>query len=108
MIRTIYVAPAQYLSAAKTVKRYIRSMGDKYQWCIQDQDTKWDVAQGYCDADDLPPVIKQLCEFNVTCHYACEWVMLPHEFEQLKLKTEAKRNPPARSYSQFTPSNLAV
>ena len=51
-----------YETDAKRGKRYVRAsvaMDGMYNWCIQSADKpQHDVAQGICDAEELPPEVK--------------------------------------------------
>ena len=48
---------------------------DTYYWCEQSFDRQYDVAQGTCDAEDLPDDIRAICDAYDGVHYACEWPM---------------------------------
>ena len=58
--------------------RYVkRATGQNfYKWCEQSaDDPRYDVAQGTCEAEDLPDEIRQKCDdFKGDIYlYACEW-----------------------------------
>lgn len=56
--------------------RYVAKapIGDHYNWCEQNADRlATDIAQGTCEAEDLPPDIRKYCDENMSCFYACEW-----------------------------------
>lgn len=58
------------------LKRYVRKStdGNGYKWCEQSAVTPaYDVAQGTCDADDLPAAVKAACDAYTGAFYACEW-----------------------------------
>lgn len=67
----------KYRTSGKAKARYVRrhTCQDIYVWCEQDaENPRFDVAQGTCDAEDLPADIKQICdEAPITGFYACEW-----------------------------------
>jgi len=56
-------------------KRYVRrTRSGAYVWCIQNADCpRYDLAQGYADAEDLPMHIKDACDSYQGAFYACEW-----------------------------------
>ncbi len=45
-------------------KRYVRAAigSDRYEWCMTNSTGRWDVAQGICDADDIPADVKRLAD----------------------------------------------
>ena len=45
-------------------RRYVRkdATGDGYSWCLTSPRTKFDVAQGRCDADDIPANVRALAD----------------------------------------------
>lgn len=45
-------------------RRYVRkdAMGDGYSWCMTSERGKYDVAQGICDASDIPADVKSLAD----------------------------------------------
>lgn len=70
MIRTAY----RKSGAARA--RFVRkSPGqDFYKWCEQSlDDPRYDVAQGTCDAHDLPPEVRACADKHQGAFYACEW-----------------------------------
>ncbi len=57
-------------------KRYVKrgQHGLCYVWCqTSATDSRCDVKQGICDASDLPPEIKKICDGYQGMMYACEW-----------------------------------
>jgi hypothetical protein len=55
-------------------KRYVRKSGDAYRWCEQSAvNPAYDVAQGTCDAEDLPDAVRAACDAYTGVFYACEW-----------------------------------
>ncbi len=70
-----------YGTINKKGNRYVRkSVGEDqhgrqcYKWCIQNPDKpRYDVAQGTCDADDLPDHIRKQCDTHTGMFYACLW-----------------------------------
>ena len=63
-----------YRSPGAARARYIRQQGDHYRWCEQSAaDSRVDVAQGTCDADDLPPDVADQCMEYRGAFYAAEW-----------------------------------
>lgn len=57
-------------------RRYVKKWGDRYKYCIQSRETAYDVEQGFCDAEDLPDLIREKCDGRVvdtSAFYACEW-----------------------------------
>ena len=64
-----------YKSSFKTnnVKRYVKKSGALYRWCLQDQDSKYDIQQGTCDLLDLPEDVRKACDEYNGSFYACEW-----------------------------------
>ena len=73
MIRTQYRKPGT--AKARYVRKAIGQ--DFYKWCEQSaEDSRYDIAQGTCDAEDLPPDIRKKCdelEGKNAGFYACEW-----------------------------------
>jgi hypothetical protein len=55
MIKTTYSSPR----SGNTARYVARNAVSGYRWCEQCADTGLDLAQGTCDADDLPDDIKQ-------------------------------------------------
>lgn len=56
--------------------RYIRRhhCQDWYVWCEQDAENPWfDIAQGTCEAEDIPEDVKELCDNYKGAFYACAW-----------------------------------
>ena len=45
-------------------RRYVRkdAMGDGYSWCITSWRNKYDVAQGRCEAGDIPADVRALAD----------------------------------------------
>ncbi|QIG75353.1 hypothetical protein EVC29_124 [Rhizobium phage RHph_Y52] len=37
------------------LKRYVRANGNRFAWCEVGADRRFDLRQGRCDAEDLPP-----------------------------------------------------
>lgn len=65
-----------YRKEGKTKARFVKkAIGQNfYKWCEQGlDDPRFDVAQGTCDADDLPPEVKARCDEYKGSFYACEW-----------------------------------
>ena len=55
-------------------KRYVRKSNDGYRWCEQSAvKPECDVAQGTCDAKDLPADVRAACDAHTGAFYACEW-----------------------------------
>ena len=73
MIRTQYRKPGT--AKARYVRKAIGQ--DFYKWCEQSaDDPRYDIAQGTCEAEDLPTDIRQKCdelEGKNAGFYACEW-----------------------------------
>lgn len=70
MIRTQYRIPGT--AKARYVRKAIGQ--DFYEWCEQSaEDLRFDIAQGTCEAEDLPPDIRQKCDEHNGAFYACEW-----------------------------------
>jgi hypothetical protein len=70
MIRT------QYKVSGTAKARYVRKVAGRnlYKWCVQSaEDLRFDIAQGTCEAEDLPPEIRQKCNDYRGRFYACEW-----------------------------------
>lgn len=69
MITTIY------RSEGPEGNRYVgKSARGGYRWCIQHATKKhFDVAQGTCDAEDLPADVLEKCDAYDGVHYACQW-----------------------------------
>lgn len=58
--------------------RFVRKgfVPGEYVWCEQSaEDARYDVAQGTCNAEDLPPTIRKKCNEYYGSFYACEWPM---------------------------------
>lgn len=57
--------------------RYVRKaiFGEHYEFCEQNAEKpQFDLAQGTCDAEDLPEHIRAKCaEHGGNAFYACEW-----------------------------------
>lgn len=67
-IRTNYRVPGP------VSKRYVRKSGDGCRWYEQSAvKPTYDVAQGTCDANDLPADVRATCEAHTGASYACEW-----------------------------------
>lgn len=68
-----------FRSAGSVKARYVRKArgsDNVYQWCEQSAvDTRYDLAQGTCEASDLPDDIRKKCDEYDGCFYACEWPM---------------------------------
>lgn len=67
-----------FRSAGSAKARYVRrsAVEGVYQWCEQSaDDTRYDVAQGTCEASDLPDDIRKKCDEYDGYFYACEWPM---------------------------------
>lgn len=70
MIRDTYRSPGSV--KARYVKKHPGN--DYYKWCEQSAvDARYDVAQGTCEAEDLPDDIRAKCDAYDGAHYACEW-----------------------------------
>lgn len=71
VIRTKYRVPGAVRA------RYIRKKIGQgwYEWCEQSaDDPRYDVAQGTCDAEDVPTEIRQQCDSTPpNGAYACAW-----------------------------------
>lgn len=71
MIRT------QYRKEGRVKARYVKKvLGQEggYKWCEQSVDNPgYDIAQGTCEAEDLPPEICKKCDEYNGAFYACEW-----------------------------------
>ncbi len=68
----------KYRVEGKVKQRYVKrhSSNDYYVWCEQSaDDLRYDVAQGTCEAEDLPEDIKAKCDAYDGYAYACEWPM---------------------------------
>jgi len=67
----------KYRIDGKTYKRFVRRViliDNLYQWCEQSaEDHRFDIAQGTCRGEDLPPDIKKQCDEYQGAFYACEW-----------------------------------
>lgn len=66
----------QYRVEGKARARYVRrALGqDFYKWCEQSAaDPRYDVAQGTCEAQDLPDEVRAACDEYKGMAYACEW-----------------------------------
>lgn len=69
----------KYRVAGPVKTRYVRksAIHDFYEWCEQSaKDTRYDLAQGTCEAEDLPEAIRQKCDEmhgKTWGTYACEW-----------------------------------
>jgi hypothetical protein len=59
MIKTTYTSPR-----SGNTSRYVAkdAVGAGYHWCEQCDKTRFDLAQGTCDADDLPDDVKQAAD----------------------------------------------
>jgi hypothetical protein len=69
----------KYRVDGKARARYVRRAAGKdfYEWCEQSAaDPRYDVAQGTCEAQDLPDEIRAACDANKGMFYACEWPMV--------------------------------
>lgn len=57
------------------VRRYVGpAAGGGYRWCDQSaEDPRYDLRQGTCDREDLPPHIAKACDEYKGAFYACEW-----------------------------------
>lgn len=62
-------------SEGKEGKRYVgKAANGGYRWCIQNvHKPQYDIAQGKCEAEDLPEEIRQKCDEYDGGFYACEW-----------------------------------
>lgn len=68
----------QYRVEGAAKARYVRrAIGqDFYKWCEQSAaDPRYDVAQGTCEAQDLPADVRAACDAYKGMFYACEWPM---------------------------------
>ena len=60
------------LAKARFVKR--RHGQGFYVWCEQSmEDPRYDIAQGTCEAEDLPEDVRFMCDHYFGSFYACEW-----------------------------------
>jgi hypothetical protein len=72
----------QYRVEGEAKARYVRKhlSRDWYQWCEQSKENPaYDVAQGTCDAEDLPEDVRAKCEElrgKNAGFYACEWALV--------------------------------
>jgi hypothetical protein len=60
----------------RTLARLVRKAigAEHYEWCEQNaDDPRYDLAQGICDADDLPANVRLQCDAYNGPFYACEW-----------------------------------
>ena len=60
----------------RTLARFVRKSAylGCYVWCEQSAANPGrDVAQGTCDAGDLPDDIREKCDAYYGAFYACEW-----------------------------------
>lgn len=55
--------------------RYVKKIPSqqKYMWCVQSNDRRYDFEQGTCDAEDLPEDIRKKCDEYTGSFYACIW-----------------------------------
>lgn len=56
--------------------RYVRKSllsENVYEWCEVGEDSRYDIAQGTCNGEDLPDHVKDLCDNYSGSFYACEW-----------------------------------
>lgn len=70
---------ARYRVAGKVKARYVAksALGNCYRWCEQSaENPRYDIAQGTCDAEDLPDDVKIKCDTYDGSHYACEWPLI--------------------------------
>lgn len=77
----------KYRVAGEVNKRYVRKYPGKdlYMWCETSLDNRYDLAQGTCEAEDLPADIIEKCELDGvrSCFYTCEWPLEKYNvFEQ--------------------------
>lgn len=65
----------KFRDCGTTGARYVRRLReDLYAWCESSAaDPRYDVAQGTCEADDLPADIRAVCDAYHGSGYACEW-----------------------------------
>jgi hypothetical protein len=71
MIRESYRVPGKAASG-RFVKRHPGQSW--YIWAEQSRDDpRYDVAQGTCDAEDLPDAIRKACDEYTGAHYPCIW-----------------------------------
>lgn len=63
MIVTIYESK-RFRTENLAWRRYVRkdATGEGYSWCLTSPRTSFDVAQGRCDADDIPAEIRALAD----------------------------------------------
>lgn len=60
-------------SALRFVRKHHTAKG-LYIWCEQSlEDSRLDVAQGTCEAEDLPDDVRELCDKYDGQFYACVW-----------------------------------
>jgi hypothetical protein len=56
--------------------RYVRKATSQnfYEWCEQSAEKpRYDIAQGTCEAEDLPEDVRKKCDEYNGSFYACEW-----------------------------------
>lgn len=67
----------RYRVEGSVYKRWVRkAIGQEwYEWCEQSaDDLVYDIAQGTCNAEDLPIAIRKKCdEAKPNGFYVCEW-----------------------------------
>lgn len=68
----------KYRCVGEVQARYVRKChaSGLFYWCEQSlNNPSRDIAQGTCEASDLPPAIVEKCESYRGSFYACEWPM---------------------------------
>lgn len=66
----------KYRTPGRIKARFVKKAPgqNNYIWCEQSADNpQYDLAQGTCEADDLPENIKKICDEYSGSFYATEW-----------------------------------
>ena len=66
----------KYRVAGNIKSRYVRKNHSTgiYEWCEQSADNlRYDIAQGTCEAEDLPEDVKKNCDEYRGAFYPVEW-----------------------------------
>lgn len=73
MIKVMY--QSKYWTEESKVRRYVvKAPIVGYRWCEQSaEDSRFDLRQGTCDREDLPPHIAEICDRHKGAFYASEW-----------------------------------
>ena len=75
MIRVTYATNTHGHARTRYVRRDARDK-NLYRWCeTSSVDSRYDVRQGTCEAEDLPAHIRAKCDAYEGAHYASEWPM---------------------------------